>query len=97
MGEITVTFSEYVKEHTEFANKHIVGGACTYHSKPYGNGIQRIFRWKDGAQWNEIVEPITEETTVETHGIVVRADVKLWRTQYWSTESAEIKCFYEQD
>lgn len=97
MGEITVTFSEYFKEQMEFANRHIQNGACSYHTKPYGNGFQSTFRWKDGAQWNEITEPVTEEIAVETHGIVVKANAKLWKTTFWSTENAEIKCFYEQD
>lgn len=97
MGEITVTVSEYLKEHVEFVNEHNENGACKYSSIPYKDGILRTFQWEDGARWQEITVPITEKKMVETHGIVVKANVKIWRTEYWSSESEKIKCFYEQD
>lgn len=97
MGETVVTFGEYIKEHIEFVNKHNTGGNFKYHTKTADKGFQRTFQWDNGAQWNEVTYPITEETSVETHGIVVKANVKIWCTEYWSTESKEIKCFYEQD
>lgn len=96
MGEITVTFSEYIKEQMEFANRHVENGFCRVHTKTYGEGFRKEFQLQDGARWYEITMPVTEEISAETHGIAVKANVKLWRTQYWSSENEEIKCFYEQ-
>lgn len=97
MGEKTVTFSEYLKEHTEFANRHVATGFCGYQFKQDGEKIMREFRWDDGAFWHEETEQVIEKTNVETHGLIVKANVKLWKTTYWSSENHELKCFYEQD
>lgn len=98
MGETTVTVREYLKEQAEFINKHSVNGSCEVHTKHLEcGGYSRKAQWQDGAFWIETTMPVIETKTIEAHGIVVKANVKLWRTEYWSSESTDVKCFYEQD
>lgn len=83
MGEIIVTVNEYIKEHIEFANRHVENGPCkieTTYTRS-GNGLRKVFRWEDGARWYEVTE-LTENG---------------WRTEYWSSEIGDSKVFYERD
>lgn len=92
---MTVTYSEYAKELTEFAKKHRCYDAHCYTSPMDNNRYHKERCWADGANWYEVTELVTETKEVEAHGLKFEVEVEFWRTEYWSTESGS-KFFYEK-
>lgn len=93
---MTVTYGEYLKEQATFAQKHNKKSECRIYTSPMvENRYHKEYCWENGANWYEVTELITEEKEVEAHGIIFKVEVKMWRTEYWSTESGS-KYFYER-
>ena len=91
---MTVSYKEYNEELTRFAKKHNEKGDCRiYTSGMENNKYHKEYCWEDGANWYEVTELITEIKEVETHGMTFKVNIKMWRTEFWSTESGS-KYFY---
>ena len=92
----TVTYEEYSKELKAFAKKHNEKGDMKVYSSLWEDDhYHKEYCWEDGATFYEVVDLITEMAEAEVHGIKVKVPVKLYRTEYWSTE-APSKYFYER-
>lgn len=92
----TVTFAEFDKEYTAFAIKHNKKAERFEETYMTNGVIHKIVSWSDGATWWEITETeYSEEVEIEVHGIKVKVNVPLRKTEYWSTESKS-KYFYER-
>lgn len=92
---MTTTYREYNEEITKFAQKHNKKSECRiYTSGMENNRYHKEYCWADGANWYEVTELITEDVTVEVHGLTFTTTVEMWRTEYWSTEDSKSKYFY---
>ena len=93
---MTTTYGEYLKEQMTFAKKHNAKSECKIYTSPMENNrYHKEYCWEDGANWYEISELITETVEVAVHGLTMKVNVEMWRTEYWSTESGS-KFFYEK-
>lgn len=93
---MTVTYGDYLKEQSKFAQKHNKKAELKIYTSPMENNrYHKEYCWSDGAMWCEISELITEIVEAEAHGIKVNAKVNFYRTEFWSTE-APSKYFYEK-
>lgn len=94
----TTTFAEFDKEYTAFAIKH--NKKAERHEDTYMDEhgmIHKTVYWDDGATWYEITETeYSENVEIEVHGIKMTVNVPMRRTEYWSTEKATSRYFYEK-
>lgn len=92
---MTVGYKEYMTEKLDFISKHnhdfIVD---TSPMDDYGCYYKTYF-FADGAVWNEKMSPETCPAVAEVHGIKVKVDVEMLKTEFWSTESGS-KFLYEK-
>ena len=81
-----VAFEQYMKEKTEFFHKH---GEFRVHDKGMDKTDHyfKSYAFGDGALWCEVSGPVYEHVPVEVHGVRMTASVKLFRTEYWSSEA----------
>lgn len=87
------TFQEYMTQKAEFFKRH---GECYVHDHGMksNDSYFKSYDFADGAKWCELSGPVIENTTVEVRGLKVRTAVKIFRTEYWSTE-ADSQFFYD--
>ena len=86
-------FDEYMKDKAEFFKKH--GDYKLHDSGMSQNGYLKSYCFDDGADFYELCGPVTEEVEVELHGVKAKVPVKLFRTEYWSSEDSS-KFYYEK-
>ncbi len=82
---MTVTYKEYIEEKKAFFQKH----NCTFseYTSPmdeYGR-YYKAYNFEDGAQWFESMSFAP-----------VEAEVKMFKTEYWNTDNATSKFYYEK-
>lgn len=90
-----VKYSDYTKDKSEFFRKHN-NDFSTYTSPmdEYGKYV-KTYSFKDNSQWTEVMRPVHEKTKVTVNLVEITVDVKLFETEYWSTESGSKK-YYEK-
>ena len=88
------TFQEYMTQKAEFFKKH---GECRIHDHGMksNDSYFKVYDFEDGANWCELSGPVFEGVTVEVRGIKVKTSVKLFRTEYWSSEAGS-QFFYDR-
>lgn len=92
-----ITTSEYEKRKIAFLHKHSDWTVETSPMDEYGR-YHKTYACTDGAVWTEINEPVyeTAEAEVEVKGVkfTIKQEVKLFRTEGWSTENpTSIYCY----
>ena len=92
---MTVDYNGYMNEKIEFISKHnhdfIVE---TSPMDDYGC-YYKTYIFADGAMWYEKMSPQTVPAIAEAHGVKCKVDVKLFCTEFWSTESGS-KFYYTE-
>ena len=92
---MTVDYKEYMTEKMDFISKHDHDyELITSPMDDYGC-YYKTYCFKDGAIWYEKMSPEIVPAIVEIYGARCKVDVKLFRTEFWSTESGS-KFYYEQ-
>lgn len=92
---MTTTYAEFDKEYTAFAIKHNRKAERKEYTNMTDGIIRKVICWSDGATWYEVTETeYSEEAEVEVHGVKVKVNVPLRKTEYWSTEDSKSKYFY---
>lgn len=93
---MTTTYKEYMDEKIKFYQKHNEKSDYVIHdSGMENNKYHKITAWEHGAEWTEITELIEVPAIAKAEcGIETPVTVKLWKTEYWSTESGS-KYLYE--
>lgn len=95
---MTVDYNEYANEKREFFKKH-ENKYKTYTSPTdeYG-AYARTYVFNDDAVWNEKYshEEVTRSVEITDLKTWVNVTVKLFKTEFWSTESSG-KCMYTQE
>lgn len=89
-----VKFDEYENDKKEFFRKHkndfrceTSNGSAEYYNKTY------VF--DDGAIWYEVMRKVYENIKVEIYYISIPVEVELFQTEYWSSDNADSKVYYE--
>lgn len=95
---MTVTYREHADEKREFFKKH--GNKYKTYTSPtdeYGT-YARTYAFDDEAAWSERYshEEVTRSVEITDLKTWVNVTVKLFKTEFWSTESSS-KCMYTQE
>lgn len=92
---MTVDYKTYMTEKMDFFSEH--NHDYFIETSPMDDyGVYyKTYCFEDGAIWYERMSPHTVPVTVEVNGCTCRVEVKLFRTEYWSTESPS-KYYFEQ-
>lgn len=81
------TFMEFFKNHKESDFKIET-------SPMVDNVYYKHYIFDDGAIWYERTDYVVEKATAECKGIQFTVDVKLQRTEYFSSDDAKSRYFY---
>ena len=92
---MTVTFKEYESDKKRFFTKHNYNYECETSPMDEYGVYHKVYTFKDGATWYETMMPTYEKTEVEIKKVIVKVEVKMLRTEYWSSEAGS-KYYYEQ-
>lgn len=89
------TYKEYMTAKMEFISKH--NHDYMLETSPMDDyGVYyKTYLFKDGAIWYERMSPEIVPAVAEVHGVKCKVEVKLFRTEFWSTEAGS-KFYYEQ-
>lgn len=92
---MTVTYEEYITDKDNFFKKH-KGAFNVKITKPdeYGR-YNKTYSFEDGSQWYESMSPEYVTAKVEVKKVNVDVEIKMFRTEYSSTESAS-KYYYKK-
>ena len=95
---VTVTFKEYNEDLAKFISKHSKKYNYKVYTSPFENNqYHKNYCFEDGATFTEINEmSVAEEVEVEVHGLKFKVDVHFIRHEYWSTDDATSKYWYEK-
>lgn len=96
---MTVNYDEYSNEKKSFFRKHDSDfNTHTSEMDEYGR-YSKEYVFKDGAVWYELMGPeyAVEDVELSVKGISIKTkiEVKLFKTEFWSTESCS-KYYYEK-
>lgn len=96
---MTVNYNEYSNDKKAFFSKHDNDfNTFTSSMDEYGR-YHKEYVFSDGAIWYELMRPeyVTEDIELEVKGVKVKTQikVKLFRIEFWSTESGS-KYYYEK-
>lgn len=96
---MTVDYKEYMENKQEFIRKHGSGDwkVETSPMDEYGR-YHKEYIFDDGAIWYEIMSPEWFKQKVEVaHTLVtVEVEVKMFRTEFWNSDNAQSKFYYEK-
>ena len=59
-------------------------------------GWHKEYLFEDGAVWYEVYTPVTEQAEAQIHGMSFKVDVKLLKTEFWSTDDSKSNYYYER-
>ena len=92
---MTVTYNEYRNDKQKFFKKH-KNDFNTYTSPlDEYNRYYKTYTFADGAIWTEVMSTEWETAEVEVKKVKVTVEVKMFRTEYYSTETPS-KYYYEK-
>lgn len=90
-----VTYTEYEKDRKNFFKKHNNDFDTYTSSLDEYDSYHKEYIFKDGAEWHEAMRPTYESKEVEIKGCKLSIEVKMLRTEFWSTETYS-KFYYEK-
>lgn len=99
---MTVNYETYDNEKMNFIRKYGKKYDWTIDTSPMNEyGVYyKTYIFENGASWYERMSPVYKSKEVETEieGITVKATikVKLFQTEFWSSDNAESKIYYEK-
>lgn len=92
---MTVDYNEYANEKKSFFRKHgIVRKIYTTPIDKYDT-YAKSYVFEDGAEWSERYSPEEVQEEVEIKKAWATVSVKMFKTEFWSTESGS-KYYYTQ-
>lgn len=92
---MVVTYNEYMEDKKAFFEKHDYDYTVDTSSMDEYGRYYKTYNFTDGAQWYEAMSPEYVTETIEVKLVKIDVDIKLFRTEYWSTESGS-KYYYEK-
>lgn len=92
---MTVTYKQYSEERGNFFKNHEYDYKVeTSMMDEYGR-YTKTYIFDDGATWYELMSPEFVTETIEIKLVNVKVEVKMLKTEYWSSESGS-KYYYEK-
>ena len=92
---MTVNYEKYMADKKAFLRKHDDWRVDTSSMDEYG----RYTKWyicADGACFTEEMYPTWETAEAEVRGVKVTVEIKMMRTEYYSTDDANSNYYYEK-
>lgn len=93
---MTKDYESYAGEKQGFFTKHHNHYILNVSDRDEYNYYYKEYYFDDGSMWYEIKGPVIERVKCRVHGLQIETDVKLYRTQYWSTDNTIFQCYYEK-
>lgn len=94
---MTVTYEEYTRDLQRFINKHSKKYDCrVYTSTLYHGQYHKEYCFENGATFYEINDlDYWEKVEIVVHGIKMETTVQMIKHEYYSTDDATSKYWYE--
>lgn len=92
---MTTNYDEYTKTKQAFLKKHRLDRVDTSSMDEYGT-YHKEYICEDGGIFYEVMSPSYEKATVTVKGVAVEVEVKLFKTEYWNSDNAQSKFYYEK-
>lgn len=89
-----VTSHEYEEDKKLFFRKHKNNFECETQGSS-AEYYRKTYTFKDGAVWYEVMTKEEVEDTVEIYKCNVKVKADMFKTEYWNTDDAASKIFYE--
>lgn len=93
---MTVKFNEYNEDKNSFFKKHNYNFKCDTSSMDEYGRYHKEYVFEDGAVWYEVMSPTWQNVEVEVKLVKVVVKVKLLSTEFWSSDNASSKYYYEK-
>lgn len=93
---MTVNYTEYATEKLNFFKAHKNDFECNTSPMDQYGRYWKAYIFKDGAVWNEAMSTEYVQQEVEIKSYKVTVEVKMFRTEFWSTDNASSKYYYEK-
>ena len=94
--KMTVSYNDYVNEKQVFFNKHHNDFRCETSSMDEYGRYYKTYVFADNAIWYETMSPTYEIAEVEIKLVKVQVEVKMLRTEFWNTDDANSKFYFEK-
>lgn len=91
-----VTYSTYNKEKKDFFKKHKNNFKVETSPLNEYNVYYKVYAFSDGATWTERMEHVFREVKVEVMKCSVNVEVELLETEYYDTDNANSRKYYEK-
>ena len=93
---MVVTYKKYMEDKQEFFKKHDYAFSERTSSMDEYGRYYKTYAFEDGAHWFESMSPeyVKESLTIKLAPVEI--EVKMFRTEYWNTEDATSKFYYEK-
>lgn len=93
---MTVNYKDYTSEKKAFFNKHHNDFRCETSSMDEYGRYHKTYVFADNAVWYETMGPTYETAEVEIKFVKVTVEVKMFRTEFWSSDNANSKYYFEK-
>lgn len=93
---MTVNYREYNNDKQAFFKNHKNDFQCTTSPMDEYGCYHKEYVFTDNAIWYEVMSPEYVKASVEIKLVNVDVEVKMLRTEYWNTDNASSKYYYEK-
>lgn len=93
---MTVDIKIYDKEKREFFQKHDNDFSCDTSSMDEYGCYHKEYVFEDGAVWYEVMSPEYADYEVEVKLVKIHETIKMFRTEFWSSDNSSSKYYYEK-
>lgn len=93
---MTVTYSDYSAEKKSFFQKHKHDFRTETSAMDQYGRYHKTYIFSDGAIWYETMSPEYVTVDVAVKLVIVPVEIKMFRTEFWSTDNASSKYYYEK-
>ena len=91
-----VSYKEWNDEKIKFMEKHNFDYTVETSSMNEYGEYHKVYVFEDGANWYENMRPVWEKATVEVKRVPCTVEIKLLETEFYSSEDAQSKYYYER-
>lgn len=93
---MTTTYEIYMARKKAFFRKHKNNFDCYTSPMDEHSRYSKTYTFADGGVWYETMRPVRRSQIVTVEGVEFVVNVKLFETEYFSSDNAESACYYEK-
>lgn len=93
---MTVNYETYNSEKKAFFKKHHNDFECDTSSMDEYGRYYKTYTFADNAIWYEVMSPEYVSQEIEVKMCKVTVEVKMFRTEYFNTDDAKSRYYYEK-